>query len=50
MGWSAGKEQTTGGEEKPKRQERTSSDKGGKEKTFVLISLLANWSRLECAQ
>lgn len=50
VGWSVGKEQTTGGEEKPKRRERTSSDKGGKEKTFVLISLLANWSRLECAQ
>ena len=59
MGWSAGNEQTTGGrgyakaggqEEKPKRHVRASSDKGGKEKMFLLVSLLANWSRLKRAQ
>lgn len=59
MGWSAGNEQTMGGrgyakagrqEEKPKGHVRTSSDKGGKEKMFLLISLQANWSRLKRVQ
>lgn len=59
MGWSAGNEQTTGGrgyakaigqEEKPERHVCTSLDKGGKEKMCLLVSLLANWSRLKRVQ